>query len=63
MARRAERHYGTPQDVEWAIDLDLDAPDNVILLQSRPETVWSQKKRTHRRTSRDKGSWTGSCRR
>ncbi len=45
MARRAERHYGTPQDVEWAIDLDLDAPDNVILLQSRPETVWSQKKR------------------
>jgi pyruvate,water dikinase len=45
MARRAERHYGTPQDVEWAIDLDLDAPDNVILLQSRPETVWSQKTR------------------
>ncbi len=45
MARRAERHYGTPQDVEWAIDADLEPPDNVILLQSRPETVWSQKKR------------------
>lgn len=45
MARRAERHYGTPQDVEWAIDMDLEAPYNVILLQSRPETVWSQKKR------------------
>ncbi len=45
MARRAEKHYGTPQDVEWAIDKDLDPPHNVILLQSRPETVWSQKKR------------------
>jgi pyruvate,water dikinase len=45
MARRAERHYGSPQDVEWAIDIDLDPPHNVILLQSRPETVWSQKKR------------------
>jgi len=45
MARRAERHYGSPQDVEWAIDVHLDEPDNVILLQSRPETVWSRKKR------------------
>ena len=45
MARRAERHYGSPQDVEWAIDLHLPAGENVILLQSRPETVWSQKKR------------------
>jgi len=45
MARRAERHYGSPQDVEWAIDINLDAPDNIVLLQSRPETVWSQKER------------------
>ncbi len=45
MARLAEKHYGSPQDVEWAIDFDLDPPHNVILLQSRPETVWSQKKR------------------
>ena len=45
MARRAERHYGSPQDVEWAIDLHLPSGENVILLQSRPETVWSQKKR------------------
>ena len=45
MAKRAEQHYGSPQDVEWAIDADLSAPDNVVLLQSRPETVWSQKQR------------------
>ena len=44
MARRAEKHYGSPQDVEWAIDRHLPDGDNVILLQSRPETVWSRKK-------------------
>jgi pyruvate,water dikinase len=45
MAKRAERHYGCPQDVEWAIDAHLSAGENVILLQSRPETVWSRKPR------------------
>jgi pyruvate,water dikinase len=43
MARRAERHYGCPQDVEWAIDRHLPDGENVILLQARPETVWSRK--------------------
>ena len=37
------RHYGCPQDVEWAVDIDLPEGDNIILLQSRPETVWSKK--------------------
>ena len=45
MAKRAERHYGTPQDVEWALDADLPEGSNVVLLQSRPETVWSRKSR------------------
>jgi pyruvate,water dikinase len=45
MAKRAERHYGHPQDVEWAIDAHLPEGENVILLQSRPETVWSRKPR------------------
>ena len=44
LARRAERHYGCPQDVEWAIDPLRPEDDNVVLLQSRPETVWSRKK-------------------
>jgi cytochrome P450 len=39
LAKRVERHYGCPQDVEWAVDAD----GNVLLLQSRPETVWSTK--------------------
>ncbi len=45
LAKRAEQHYGCPQDIEWAIDIDLPAPANVVLLQSRPETVWSRKPR------------------
>jgi pyruvate, water dikinase len=45
LARRAERHYGCPQDVEWAIDCDLPDGANVTLLQARPETVWSRRPR------------------
>jgi pyruvate,water dikinase len=37
IGRRIERHYGRPQDIEWAIDRSGD----ILLLQSRPETVWS----------------------
>jgi cytochrome P450 len=42
LAKRAEQHFGCPQDVEWAIDGAVDPPA-VVLLQSRPETVWSRK--------------------
>jgi pyruvate,water dikinase len=38
LARKVERHYGCPQDIEWAIDR---SSGEVLLLQSRPETVWS----------------------
>jgi len=37
IGRRVERHYGTAQDIEWAVDRD----GAVLLLQSRPETIWS----------------------
>jgi pyruvate,water dikinase len=39
IGRRVERHYGRPQDIEWAIDHQ----GKILLLQSRPETVWSGK--------------------
>jgi phosphoenolpyruvate synthase/pyruvate phosphate dikinase len=44
VARQVETHYGAPQDIEWAV-LDGDqAPDaRVVLLQSRPETVWASR--------------------
>ena len=35
---RAERHYRRPQDIEWAVDRQSG---EILLLQSRPETVWS----------------------
>ena len=47
LARRAEKHYKCPQDVEWAIDgaRASDGEQSVLLLQSRPETVWSRRPR------------------
>jgi pyruvate,water dikinase len=47
LARRAEKHYRCPQDVEWAIDGTglKGAEREVVLLQSRPETVWSRRPR------------------
>jgi pyruvate,water dikinase len=39
-ALRIERHYGRPQDIEWAIDRATGA---VAILQSRPETIWSNR--------------------
>ncbi|WEK48008.1 MAG: PEP/pyruvate-binding domain-containing protein [Candidatus Andeanibacterium colombiense] len=39
VGRRIERHYRRPQDIEWAIDKS----GALMLLQARPETVWSAK--------------------
>jgi pyruvate,water dikinase len=45
LAKEIEAHYGCPQDIEWAIDRDLSFPLNMFIVQSRPETVWSQRRR------------------
>lgn len=45
LAKRLEKQNGCPQDVEWAIDADLPEGENLLALQSRPETIWSQKKK------------------
>lgn len=39
VGRTIERHYGRAQDIEWAVDKN----GKILLLQSRPETVWSAK--------------------
>ncbi|MFB0501972.1 MAG: phosphoenolpyruvate synthase [Candidatus Bathyarchaeia archaeon] len=44
LAKRIEEHYGQPQDIEWAIERNLPFPENVLIVQSRPETVWSLEK-------------------
>lgn len=41
IAKRVERHYGGPQDIEWAIARDLPPHESVFVLQSRPETAWT----------------------
>jgi pyruvate, water dikinase len=43
IAKQVERHYGCPQDIEWAIARELPPRENIFLLQSRPETVWATK--------------------
>ncbi len=43
LAKRIERHYGRPQDIEWAIGPRKGDSDGVHVLQSRAETVWSQR--------------------
>jgi pyruvate,water dikinase len=62
IGRRVEALYGAPQDIEWAVlggdapaDADSDsgsadfadsADGRIVLLQSRPETVWAARERT-----------------
>ena len=49
VGRQVEEHYGVPQDIEWALlgdspgcpALHGDPADRIVLLQSRPETVWA----------------------
>ena len=44
LGKTIEDHFGVPQDTEWAIDKDLDSPDNVVMLQARPEVIAKKKK-------------------
>ena len=43
VVKTVERAFGAPQDVEWAIDPRRTEDEGVVLLQCRPETVWSRK--------------------
>ncbi len=40
LGKQIEKFRGAPQDIEWAID----PAGNLVLLQVRPETVWSAKR-------------------
>jgi pyruvate,water dikinase len=43
LGEHMEQAMGRPQDIEWAIGPGADGQRQIFLLQSRPETVWSQK--------------------
>jgi len=44
-AKRVEEYYDCPQDIEWVIDKQNPFPFNIFMVQCRPETVWSQRKK------------------
>ena len=44
IGRKVEEHYGSPQDIEWAVPRDK-SEETVYLLQSRPETVWASRQK------------------
>ncbi len=45
VGKKIEKHYGKCMDIEWAIEKDILGIGQVMILQSRPETIWSQKKK------------------
>ena len=60
LAKTAERYYGCPQDIEWAVDrhrgTSTGTGATAVLLQTRPETVWSRRPRTPAHTSHGAGA-------
>ncbi len=45
LAKKIEKHYGMHMDIEWAVDRDMKFPESVFIVQARPETVWSVRKK------------------
>jgi phosphoenolpyruvate synthase/pyruvate phosphate dikinase len=45
LGRAVERAHRRPQDIEWAIGPARNGEREIFLLQTRPETVWSQRRR------------------
>ena len=43
MGKVIENYYGKHYDIELGIDADLPFPESIIILQVRPESVWSKK--------------------
>jgi phosphoenolpyruvate synthase/pyruvate phosphate dikinase len=46
LGKKVERSLGAPQDIEWAVAPGPSGGREVFLLQTRPETVWSQRQPT-----------------
>ena len=64
VGRQVEDHYGVPQDIEWALlgddrchsALHGEPADRIVLLQSRPETVWAARSQTPVATAKPRAS-------
>jgi len=44
VGKEIEARYGCAMDIEWAIEKDMPFPENIFIVQARPETVWSQRR-------------------
>lgn len=44
IGKAIEHHFCQPQDIEWAFEEDINPPENLFILQTRQETVWSSRK-------------------
>jgi pyruvate,water dikinase len=51
VGRRVERHFGSHQDVEWAIARGRGLPAGLVVLQSRPVTALPERRPTPRHAS------------
>lgn len=49
LAKKVEKHYGVPQDIEWAIH-----GTSIYLLQSRPETNWKKNSKARKNAAQKK---------
>ncbi|MFC4146066.1 PEP/pyruvate-binding domain-containing protein [Micromonospora mangrovi] len=59
LGKRLERAQGAPQDVEFVVGEGADA--GPVLVQCRPETVWSNRPRPPRFTGGDPAAWLGEA--
>jgi len=59
IALKVEEHFGRHMDVEWAIDSEIEPPNNMFLVQARPETVWSQRRKKEEEKVEEKAEETG----
>jgi pyruvate,water dikinase len=43
LAKKIEGNFDSYQDIEWVIERDSSFPEDIIILQTRPETIWNEK--------------------
>ncbi len=45
IAKKVEQHFGCCQDIEYSVSKSMSFPENIFLVQARPESVWGKKKK------------------
>jgi pyruvate, water dikinase len=45
ISKKVEAHFGCLQDIEFSVSMSRPFPENLFLVQARPESVWGKKKK------------------